>query len=226
MTNFSDKVLNFYSNLKINVELPDDVSVMDPYGNEDVIKVVVAFYEKYYADAKRRTMILGINPGRFGAGITGIPFTDPVQLEQKCKIRNNFDKKPELSSIFIYQMIEAFGSIKKFYKQFYISSISPLGFVKDGKNMNYYDAKTLQNILQDFILESIQKQIDFGTKQDVCYCLGQGKNYKYLNDLNKEHHFFEKIIPLAHPRYILQYKRKFVDRYINEYLTKFEKMSN
>ncbi|RLD83893.1 MAG: DUF4918 domain-containing protein [Bacteroidetes bacterium] len=223
MTYFCDKILNFYANVQINVKLPEGVDVMNPYGRDEVIEVVTTFYQKYYADTKHRTLILGINPGRFGAGITGIPFTDPVRLEDECKIKNSFDHKPELSSIFIYQMINAFGSIEAFYKQFYISSISPLGFIKDGKNMNYYDSKALQNVLYDFILESIQKQLDFGINREVCYSLGQGKNYKYLLALNKEHHFFKKVIPLAHPRYILQYKRKFVDDYLKSFLSEFRK---
>lgn len=223
MVSLSDKILKFYSELQITCKLPNGVNVMNPYDRDEVRRVVTTFYQKYYADNEQRTMILGINPGRFGAGITGIPFTDPVRLEGKCKIMNFFDKKPELSSIFIYQMINAFGSIEQFYNKFYISSISPLGFIKDGKNMNYYDSKVLRNTLHDFILESIQKQLDFGINKEVCYSLGQGKNYKYLLELNKEHHFFKKIIPLAHPRYILQYKRKFVDDYIKEYLTGFGK---
>ncbi|RLD78190.1 MAG: DUF4918 domain-containing protein [Bacteroidetes bacterium] len=223
MTYFCDKILNFYANVQINVKLPEGVDVMNPYGRDEVIEVVTTFYQKYYADTKHRTLILGINPGRFGAGITGIPFTDPVRLEDECKIKNSFDHKPELSSIFIYQMINAFGSIEAFYKQFYISSISPLGFIKDGKNMNYYDSKALQNVLYDFILESIQKQLNFGINREVCYSLGQGKNYKYLLALNKEHHFFKKVIPLAHPRYILQYKRKFVDDYLKSFLSEFRK---
>lgn len=223
MTYFCDKILNFYANVQINVKLPEGVDVMNPYGRDEVIEVVTTFYQKYYADTKHRTLILGINPGRFGAGITGIPFTDPVRLEDECKIKNSFDHKPELSSIFIYQMINAFGSIEAFYKQFYISSISPLGFIKDGKNMNYYDSKALQNVLYDFILESIQKQLYFGINREVCYSLGQGKNYKYLLALNKEHHFFKKVIPLAHPRYILQYKRKFVDDYLKSFLSEFRK---
>ncbi len=218
MNNLSDKILSFYSNLQITTQLPKGVDVMNPYGHDEANKVVSTFYKKYYADNEKRIMVLGINPGRFGAGITGIPFTDPVQLEYKCKIKNSFDKNSELSSVFIYQIIEAFGSIKSFYKKYYISSISPLGFIKEGKNMNYYDSKSLQNTLYDFIVESIQKQIDFGISREICYSLGQGKNYKYLVELNKEHHFFKKIVPLAHPRYILQYKRKFVDDFINEYL--------
>jgi len=75
-------------------------------------------------------------------GITGIPFTDPVKLEV-LGIANDFQKKRELSSDFVYQMITAFGGANKFYQTFYISAISPLGFTKDEKNLNYYDVKRL-----------------------------------------------------------------------------------
>ena len=89
-----------------------------------------SFYTKYYSDNNKRILLLGINPGRFGGGVTGIPFTDPVRLEKVCGIKNDFQKKQELSSVFIYEMIEAYGGAEKFYKQFYISAVSPLGFVK------------------------------------------------------------------------------------------------
>ncbi len=39
-----------------------------------------------------RYLILGINPGRFGGGITGIPFTDPIRLQNICGIENDFQK--------------------------------------------------------------------------------------------------------------------------------------
>ncbi|MCF6242932.1 MAG: DUF4918 family protein, partial [Bacteroidales bacterium] len=124
-------------------------------------------------------------------------------------------------SIFIYRLIDAYGSISGFYKKFYIGSVSPLGFVKDGKNLNYYDIKALQEAIYDFMLRSLKEQIKFGIRQDVCFCLGQGKNYHFLESLNKKHKLFAKIIPLAHPRYILQYKRKYVQDYIDEFLHKF-----
>lgn len=217
---FSENIINFYSKLKIEQRLPEGVEILNPYGDEHVQQVVEAFYRKYYDDNDERILILGINPGRFGAGVTGIPFTDPVQLEKKCGINNSFDKKPELSSIFIYRMIDAFGSINQFYKKFYISSISPLGFIKNGKNLNYYDIKALQEMVYDFMLRSLKEQLNFGIRQDVCFCLGQGKNFQFLEKLNKKHQLFNKIIPLAHPRYILQYKRKYVQDYIDEFVFK------
>lgn len=194
---------------------------MNPYLRKEVYELCEVFYNKYFNDKKRRTIILGINPGRFGAGLTGIPFTDPVKLEEDCGIVNNLKKQRELSADFIYKMIYDFGGIQAFYDQFYFGSVSPLGFTKDGKNLNYYDDMNLQESLLPFILQSIEAQLAFGLNRKVAYCLGEGKNYKFLINLNKVHGFFDHIIPLAHPRFIMQYKRKYIDTYIGDYLEKF-----
>ncbi|MBN1251418.1 MAG: DUF4918 family protein [Bacteroidales bacterium] len=215
---FADKIIDFYKNLELNNKLPKGVEVMNPFNEAEVIELVEKFYRKYYSDNNERILILGINPGRFGAGITGIPFTDPIKLQENCKIENSFDKKSELSSIFVYKMINAFGSIEEFYSKFYISSVSPLGFIKNGKNMNYYDSLSLQNALNEFIIESLQKQLNFGINRKICFSLGQGKNYQYLTKLNEKYIFFEKIIPLAHPRYIMQYKKKYLNDFIENFI--------
>src|SRR5690606_33606584 len=99
--------------------------------------------------------------------------------------------------------------------------VSPLGFTKDGKNMNYYDSKELTSSLHDFILDCIQKQLTFGLHRHVCYCLGEGENYKFLKKLNNTHRFFDEIVPLPHPRFIMQYRRKKIESYIDLYLQKF-----
>ncbi|PIQ29310.1 MAG: hypothetical protein COW63_13845 [Bacteroidetes bacterium CG18_big_fil_WC_8_21_14_2_50_41_14] len=46
--------------------------------------------------------------------------------------------------------------------------------------------------------------------------MGQGKNFDYLKMLNDEFHLFKKIVPLPHPRWVMQYKRKELDFWINE----------
>src|SRR5450432_1175034 len=122
----SDKILLFLKNLDLKVELPTGVEVMNPFKEKARFNLCNKFYKKYYNDNNPRNLILGINPGRFGGGMTGIPFTDPVRLGSECGIENNFQKKQELSSVFIYEMIHAFGGPELFYKSFYISSMSPL----------------------------------------------------------------------------------------------------
>lgn len=196
---------------------------MNPYHDNNTAEVVKFFYQKFYNDSRERTLILGINPGRFGGGITGIPFTDPLKLEKNCNIENNLPKKTELSADFIYRMIDDFGGPTKFYKQFYIGAVCPLGFTRHGKNLNYYDIRELQESLHDFIIQSIQKQLEFGINRKVCYCLGEGENFKFLSSLNQAYNLFEKIIPLAHPRFIMQYKRKEIDTYIKIYVEKLNR---
>ncbi|MBL7873826.1 MAG: DUF4918 family protein [Cyclobacteriaceae bacterium] len=218
---FSQRVLNFLSSLSIQSSLPRNVEVLNPYRDPLAFQLCKNFYAQYYADTNHRRIILGINPGRFGAGLTGIPFTDPIKLETICDIKNDFDKKAELSADFIYKMIAAYGGAYEFYKSFYFSSVSPLGFTRDGKNLNYYDDKKLTERLLPFIVLSLNKQLKFGLDKKVVYCLGEGENYKFLFKLNEQHHFFENIIPLAHPRFIMQYKRKSLNQYIDSYLKAF-----
>ena len=161
---------------------------------------------------------MGINPGRFGAGITGITFTDPVRLEDICGIRNPFHKKQELSSVFIYDLIEAFGGVQAFYSSWFLSAVSPLGFKRDGKNLNYYDEKVLQETLTPFILDKINQHISMGFSTDEVICLGEGKNYKFLVELNNDHKLFKEIIPLPHPRWIMQYRYHSRSEFISKYL--------
>jgi len=57
---------------------------------------------------------------------------------------------------------------------------------------------------------------------DRCFCIGGDKNLKFFSALNEEHNFFKTIIPLPHPRFIMQYRRKFIQKYINIYLRELE----
>jgi hypothetical protein len=217
----ADRILSFYQSLTITSKLPEGVEVLNPYTNSDTFKFCTAFYHKYYEDNDPRILILGINPGRYGAGLTGIPFTDPVKLEMVCGISNNLTKKAELSADFIYQMIGAAGGPEIFFHKYYISSVSPLGFIKEGRNLNYYDLPELQQTLHDFFISTLNTQLQFGIFRDRCYCLGEGKNYEFLMKLNKQYSFFKEIIPLPHPRFIMQYRRKKISDYIALYSKHF-----
>jgi hypothetical protein len=222
MKTFAEKVNQFNEYLSLKVTVPG-VEVLNPFLNEGTLKISSDFYNKFYNDTKKRNFLFGINPGRFGAGITGIAFTDPINLEKYCGIKNKWDKKPELSSQFIYKVIEAYGSVDAFYSKFYITSISPLGFTKEGKNLNYYDIKALQQSLGPFIVETIKAQIGFGANIRCAICIGGGKNFKFLTELNEQHHFFDEVIPVDHPRFIMQYRRSQLNEYIKEYLDALRK---
>jgi hypothetical protein len=217
---WSENILDLFKHLEITTVLPAGVVVLNPYKEKGVFQLCEKFYQQYYNDNKSRKLIIGINPGRFGGGLTGIPFTDPVKLENICGIPNKLKKKSELSSDFIYQIIESMGGPSVFYSNFYFSSVSPLGFTMNGKNLNYYDVPKLQSSLLPFIKSCLGKQIKFGIDREVCFILGEGKNFAFMNKLNDEIEFFKKIVPLSHPRFILQYKRKKLNQYIQDYKRK------
>lgn len=226
MEALSDRILDFYANVQFEGQLPDGIKIMNPYRESAEIRDICGkFYSKYYNDQAQRKLILGINPGRLGAGATGLPFTDTKRLNDHCEIPYDGFVSHEPSSVFIYDVIHAFGGPSVFYSQFYINSVCPLGFTIDkagGKsvNYNYYDSAELEKSVRDFILENIKTQISLAGRNDVCYCLGTGKNYHYLSKLNEKHHFFDVIIPLEHPRYIMQYKSKTKESYVDDFVGK------
>lgn len=220
---FAEKVIAFNQNLTLQEKLPASIGVMNPFReNPEVLDISAAFYRQYYSDQHTRKLILGINPGRLGAGATGVPFTDPKRLHSHCGINCSMNLH-EPSSVFVYEVIDTYGGVEAFYKHYYISSVCPLGFVKmdekgNATNYNYYDSAALARVVTPFIVASIKTQITFGIDTQAAFCLGTGKNYKFLKALNNKHQFFDKIVPLEHPRYVMQYKTKTKDVYIDKYI--------
>jgi hypothetical protein len=214
----ASKLIRFYSSLRPPANLPKGVEVLYPQADAAVMESVKEFYNKYYSDSNPRHLLLGINPGRFGAGVTGINFTAPRQLKENCGIDHPFGNSSELSAEFIYEVIERYGGPAKFYGAHFITSVCPLGFTKDGVNMNYYDDKKLMEALKPFIVENIKTQLSFGFNTDRCVCIGGEKNFRFLSSLNDAHKFFGRIVPVPHPRFILQYRRKQKEEFIRQYL--------
>jgi hypothetical protein len=229
---FADKVISFLESLRFKGSLPEGINIMNPFRNDPrVLPVVRQFYMKFFSDNTPRHMILGINPGRFGAGSTGIPFTDTQRLIEKCGLSMEGLKTFETSSVFVYEMIGAYGGPEKFYSHFYISAVSPLGFTTLGKgakqvNYNYYDNRKLTESLTGFIFENIEKQLEFGISRDTCFCLGTGRNYDFIMEMNDKRGYFERIIPLEHPRFIMQYKLKQKQEYIRKYISELSKVKS
>jgi len=214
---FANSAIKYFSCLKLPKRLPKEISIINPYETKKVKEAVTLFFRKYFDDSEKRVFIFGINPGRFGGGLTGISFTDPVALREECEIENDLGDRQELSSKFIYRMIKEYGGVKKFYSKIFITALYPLAIIKDGKNYNYYDSLKLYESLKTQINSAIKEQIKFGTDRRFAVCLGR-KNAKFFNEINKENNFFEELRVLDHPRYIMQYKLKHADAYIRNYL--------
>jgi hypothetical protein len=216
----ADAILHFYRNLRPRFTLGEGIGIMNPYKDAAAWSIAEQFYPKYYNDDRPRAFIFGINPGRHGAGVTGIPFTDPIRLAEKCGIASGLPKRGELSSEFVYRVIDAFRGPAAFYGRYHFTALSPLGFVREGKNLNYYDDKELMKACEPFILRCIRRQLETMPTFPVCYCLGEGENFKYFSRINERHNFFDEIIPLPHPRWVMQYRRKKVAEYVELYVEK------
>ena len=216
-TTFAEKATRYFSSLKLPNRFPNEISILNPYSKKEVNNAVQRFYKKYFDDNENRVFVFGINPGRFGGGLTGISFTDPVALREECGIENDLGDRQELSSKFIYKMIKEYGGVKKFYSKIFITALYPFAIIKDGKNYNYYDSLKLYESLKAQIASAIKEQIRFRANRRFAVCLGR-KNAKYFSEINKEHNFFEEIRVLHHPRYIMQYRLKMVDHYLAEYV--------
>ena len=220
---FAKQILDFYFSLPKELPLPNGVETIYPYDNPETRDVMQRYFQKYYDDINPRTYLIGINPGRLGSGITGIGFTDAYHMEEYCDIPNSFDKKAELSASFMFEVMEAYGGVEAFTKEFFFTTVMPLGLLKNGKNYNYYDDKETQESLDLFITETLLKQMSFPQAKPRIICIGQGKNLKYLQAFNKEHNCFKSIDVVPHPRWVMQYRRKEKQKYIDVYLDALKK---
>ena len=224
---FADKVIEFNENLKFSGKLPEDFQVLNPYlDNPETMIVMKEFYHKYYNDSAPRKFMIGINPSRHGAGVTGVPFTDTKRLESVCGIRMKSAHTHEVSSVFMYDMIADYGGPEEFYRDIYINSPFPLAIVRKTKNgwlnANYYDDKSLFEAVKDFMIDSLKKHISLGLDTSEVFILGK-KNADFISKLNKETKLFGKMTVLEHPRYIQQYKSKEKQLYIDKYILALKK---
>ncbi len=219
---FADKVIDFNRQLQYSGPLPPGFEVMNPYlDNPETLVVMQQFYHKYYSDYRQRRFIVGINPSRHGAGVTGVPFTDTKRLESICGIRMHSAYTHELSSVFLYDMIAAYGGAAKFYQHFYINSPFPLALIRQVKgkklNANYYDDPQLFDLVKPFMVRSLEQHISLGLDTLEVFVLGK-KNAVFINKLNQEARFFDRLTILEHPRFIQQYKSRERQVYMDKYL--------
>ena len=219
--NFSDRALDFYRNLHPPADLPIGVEALNPHQNPKIMASASEFFNKFYSDNKARIPVFGINPGRLGSGLTGVAFTDPVSLWTKCGIQNDFPKKKEISSEFIYMFAEYWGGVSRLYSDFFFSAVSPIGYSMNDKNYNFYDSDALYEKSREFIIQYMRKQISMGLEYRVAIILGSGHNKKIFDSINDQHHMFNSTLSLPHPRFIMQYDRKNISAHLDNYRNTF-----
>ena len=218
------RIIAFNKSLQYTGKLPEGFAVLNPYlDNPETLQVMTSFYDKYYNDEVPRKFIIGINPSRHGAGVTGVPFTDTKHLENDCGIPMLSARTHEVSSVFVYDMIAQYGGVSAFYKDYYINSPFPLAIVRKNAqgnwlNANYYDDPELFALTRSYMIETLQKHIALGLETNKVFVLGK-KNATYLDKLNQEANLFQEMVVLEHPRYIEQYKSKEKQLYIDKFIT-------
>lgn len=216
---FSEHIVEYFRSLRFDIELPNGVEAMNPYLLPSTMDAVEKFYHKYYNDNNPRTFIVGINPGRFGSGVTGIAFTDTVRLEKDCHIDHSIQPTTELSSEYIYNVVNAMGGASEFFARYYLTALSPIGFTKDGKNYNYYDSPAMVKATLPYIKEQFEQQIGFGANRKAVFSLGSGKNHQYLTRINEMlGKPFERVEAINHPRFVMQYRRKTMQQEIATFI--------
>ena len=224
---FSDKVFKYDQELgNVKIDLPAPYKIINPYSGSNkkqVLQMVQIFYHKYFNDTNKRRLILGSSPARRGSAITGVPFEDASNLQKETGIAIANFHVSNASSNFLNKVIDKYGGRNKFYRDFYLNFVCPLGICKTNSkgnqvNCNYYENKRVEEILTPFMISALKKQINFGIDTSVCYCIGSGPNYQELSKINKELYLFQKIIPLEHPRFVTQYHPGDEEKYLNKYL--------
>lgn len=220
---FADKVIDYNCHLHYSGKMPTGFQALNPYqDNPETIMVMEQFYHKYYNDLQPRKFIIGINPSRHGAGVTGVPFTDTKRLESACGIKMQSANTHEISSVFMYDMIAEYGGVNQFYQDFYINSPFPLAIIRQTKdrkwlNANYYDDLKLFEMVKSYMILSLKNHISLGLDTSEVFVLGK-KNANFIQKINQEENLFDRITVLEHPRYIQQYKSKEKQLYIEKYI--------
>ncbi|MCS6807402.1 MAG: DUF4918 family protein [Candidatus Kapabacteria bacterium] len=220
---FGNRFYSFCTSLQFNGSLPRGIHILNPYVHVEVRSCVQQFCNRYYADNTPRLSIWGINPGRLGGGCTGLSFTDPVILREECGINNTLGEHRELSATYVWSVIKDFGGAEAFFRNFFLTALCPLGLVRQAQhgaflNCNFYDSPRLFNATKNFIIASLQQQQHLGLRHDVAVCLGSGKLHTIFTKLNHEHKFFQRILALEHPRFIMQYRRQHLAKYRQNYV--------
>lgn len=221
----AEQILNWYADLDIKVQLPEDIKVLNPYRDMSASTkdALVEFYARFYGDDQPRKLLMGINPGRLGAGLTGIPFTDTAAL-QSVGIQMPEVHTTETSADFVWKLVEAYGGPERFFGDWFIGAVSPLGFIKlndkgNWVNFNYYDDPVVFETLKPFIVEQLQLQIEIAGNATDAYLLGTGQNAKAMKAINDEYGMFQSITALEHPRFVMQYRRKRLDEYLDKFIS-------
>lgn len=85
--------------------------------NPETMEVMKQFYKNSTRIQNKEKFIVGINPSRHGAGVTGVPFTDICKTGNICAASMDRSTLNEISSVFVLIRSVIYSAFR-FYKQF------------------------------------------------------------------------------------------------------------
>ena len=179
---------------------------------------IVEFHKKYVEPNSPKIVICGINPGRNGAGLTGIPFIDFASLSQMlpCIKKNDWEQ----SANFFFSIIQEFG-IETFYRNFHVTNISWFGFsrIDKSKNVNYYEIPTE---IQKYLINKFVEEMAF-INPDYIIPLAEHVSWE-LDSLKKQDKIKAKIgTRLNHPAWVMAHRRKDLNTWRKKYVDTLSK---
>lgn len=163
MVEIVEQKLGFYESITIgdNKWVSDDLKKENIHiltgfiENKDLVN---NFYKQVYSEIQPRIVLCGINPGRLGAGKTGVPFLDYLSLSKFFPDIKSTDR--EHSAQFVYKVIESYGK-ERFFNSVYLTNYSWFGFETKSnnrrKNVNYFElSKNIQSVIEESFLEEME----------------------------------------------------------------------
>ena len=220
MEKIAQEYFYFYKTFKerYSETLERNVKILSDFlDNKDNI---INFHKKYVEPNSPRVVICGINPGRNGAGLTGIPFID---FESLSNMLPDIQKKDwEQSAKFFFSVIQEFG-IEEFYKNFHVTNISWFGFsrIDKPKNVNYFE----KDIFTEIAIYLIDKFVEEMELINPDYIIPLSKTVKYeLEKLKKQGKIRAEIgTCINHPSWVVTYRRKDLSIWRQKYIDTLSK---
>ena len=197
MKNIVDDYFSFYKIFRIkysDILSKNNVGILSNFlENKDHI---IEFHKRFVQPNSPKIVLCGINPGRFGAGRTGIPFIDFDSLSEMLpNIKNHESEK---SAKFFFSVVKAFGE-EEFYKNFHVTNISWYGFYQLDKMKNVnYDDKRINTEIAIFLIDKFVEEMNL-IQPDIIIPLSKNVYYE-LESLKEMGKIQAKIGPrLNHP---------------------------
>lgn len=182
------------------------------------MRCLSTFYQKYYADKQGRHFIFGINPGRFGAGLTGVPFTDPLRLETECGIENKLPKSGALFPDFCLAIYSWLWWNSDFCPIFLHHFAIALGLCAQWREYPRLLRRpaTCPQRRAVYCVEPADATA-ISPLEIRPFASVKARIMPILKKLNEREGFFREIIR-PHPRWIMQYRRKRVEEFVERYV--------